>query len=259
ARRVLSCSLFRLDLTHGTRFSTGGGRLVRAWTAMETARHPFPVSSTAPHYRRIKSECQDFLRPCRKATRKLFWESKFFRGAQLFAMPLMLTGRTVRARFLVVLALACLFYVERDSISAYLHFLLRVPADHAIQEDDIRESVFRYRMDHQHLDGPFFLSISGEDPGDTFMTRFANADRKVKKASQSYFKEDPSGGLLRDRSTDEHGVWFSVGAISWLSRDRVEVNGAMYCGGLCADGGIYRLRKKDGRWVVESYKKQWVS
>src|SRR5690348_15564425 len=26
---------------------TGGGRLVRAWTAMETARHPFPVSSTA--------------------------------------------------------------------------------------------------------------------------------------------------------------------------------------------------------------------
>src|SRR5260370_15252286 len=25
---------------------------------MEAARHPFPVSSTAPHYRRIKSESQ---------------------------------------------------------------------------------------------------------------------------------------------------------------------------------------------------------
>src|SRR5947207_2871847 len=26
---------------------------------MEPARHPFPVSSTAPHYRRIKNESQD--------------------------------------------------------------------------------------------------------------------------------------------------------------------------------------------------------
>lgn len=87
------------------------------------------------------------------------------------------------------------------------------------------------------------------------MSRFANADRKVKKASQSYFKEDQ----LRDRSTDEHGVWFSVGAISWLSLDRVEASGGMYCGSLCADGGTYRLRKKDGRWVVDGYKEDWVS
>src|SRR5215467_14485447 len=43
---------------YGSEFSTGGGRLVRALAAMETAHHPFPVSSTAPHYRRIKSESQ---------------------------------------------------------------------------------------------------------------------------------------------------------------------------------------------------------
>jgi len=35
---------------YGSELSTGGGRLVRAWSAMEPARHPFPVSSTAPHY-----------------------------------------------------------------------------------------------------------------------------------------------------------------------------------------------------------------
>src|SRR6266849_8705913 len=46
---------------YGSELSTGGGRLVRALTAMELARHPFPVSSTAPHYRRIKSESQEYF------------------------------------------------------------------------------------------------------------------------------------------------------------------------------------------------------
>ena len=46
---------------YGSELSTGGGRLVRALTAMEAARHPFPVSSTAPHYRRIKSESQEYF------------------------------------------------------------------------------------------------------------------------------------------------------------------------------------------------------
>jgi len=30
---------------------------------MEPARHPFPVSSTAPHYRRMKSESQHLSSP----------------------------------------------------------------------------------------------------------------------------------------------------------------------------------------------------
>src|SRR5882724_3388915 len=49
---------------YGSELSTGGGRLVRAWSAMEAARHPFPVSSTAPHYRRIKSESQEYFETC---------------------------------------------------------------------------------------------------------------------------------------------------------------------------------------------------
>src|SRR5437660_3362831 len=44
---------------YGSELSTGGGRLLTAWSAMEPARHPLPVSSTAPHYRRIKSESQE--------------------------------------------------------------------------------------------------------------------------------------------------------------------------------------------------------
>jgi hypothetical protein len=46
---------------YGSELSTGGGRLVRARSAMEAARHPFPVSSTAPDYRRTKSESQEYF------------------------------------------------------------------------------------------------------------------------------------------------------------------------------------------------------
>ena len=157
---------------------------------------------------------------------------------------------------LIILGLGTMF--SAAPIERFLSFL-RSPADRTIQEDDIRESVFRYRMDQPQSNEPFFLSIDRKDPSDTFMARFANADRKVKKASQSYFKEDPHGGRRRDRSTDEPGVSFSIGAISWLSLNRVEVRGGMSCGGVCGDWGIYRLTKKDGHWVVEGYDVQGVS
>ena len=164
-----------------------------------------------------------------------------------------LQNRRSRKHLSLLSAVASIFCLRCPSLPAP-PFASRSPIDRAIQEDDIRESVFRYRMDNPHRDGPFFLSINGKDPSDTFMARFANADRKVKKTSQSYFKKDPFPGWLRDRSTDEQGVSFSVGAISWLSPERVEVGGDMYCGGLCADAGKYRLEKKQGRWVVVEYK-----
>lgn len=161
-------------------------------------------------------------------------------------------------RFSTVLALVCAFSVGCPSTPPPFLFS-RSPIDRSIQEDDIRESVVRYRIAVLKSNGPFFLSINGNDPSDTFLKRFAASGKTVKKASESYFKKDPFPGWLRDRSTDEKGMTFSVGSISWLSPDRVEVSGGMYCGGLCADGGIYGLKKKEGHWVVEGYKVQMVS
>jgi hypothetical protein len=157
---------------------------------------------------------------------------------------------------LIILGLGTVF--AEAPIERFLSSL-RSPADRAIQEDDIRESVFRYRMGYPKRNCPFFLSIDGKDPSDAFMRRFAALGRTVKKESESYFKKDQSNRWLRDRSTGEEGVAFSVGPISWLSSDRVEVSGGMYCGILCADGGVYRLKKKEGHWVVDEYKEQWVS
>lgn len=158
----------------------------------------------------------------------------------------------------LLLALAFTFYVRCISVPVLL-LASRSPVDRSLQEDDIRESIFRYRMEKLKSGGPFFLSINGKDPSDSFMARFASSKHKVKKASRSYFKKDPFPGWLRDRSTDEQGMSFSVGSITWLSPDRVEARGGMYCGGLCADAGTYRLEKKGERWVVVDYKVEMVS
>jgi hypothetical protein len=131
--------------------------------------------------------------------------------------------------------------------------LFTKPADHAAQENDIWEAVFRYRIELVGSNGPFFLSIDGNDPSDSFMARFAPSSARVKKYSESYFRKDPSPGWLRDRSTDEKAIGLSVRSVTWISNDQVELRGGMYCGGLCADAGIYRLAKKNGRWAVEQY------
>ncbi len=139
------------------------------------------------------------------------------------------------------------------------HLFSRVPADRINQEDDIREAVFRYRIELMQDSGIFFLSIDGKDPSDSFMTRFADLKSGVKKDSGSYVKKEPFPGWLRDRSTDEKAVSFFVDDISWISLDRVEVRGGKYCGGLCADAGIYRVVKRNDHWVVESYEVRVVS
>jgi hypothetical protein len=87
----------------------------------------------------------------------------------------------------------------------------------AVEEDNIREAVFRYRIIGWKSKGPFFLTIDGQDPTDSFMARFASSK------SEAYFKKEPIPGWLRDRSTDEEGISFSVKPIRWLSPDRVEV------------------------------------
>jgi hypothetical protein len=48
--------------TYGSEFSTAGGS---GESKGQWSRQPFPVSSTAPYYRRIKSESQDYFEPGR--------------------------------------------------------------------------------------------------------------------------------------------------------------------------------------------------
>lgn len=167
-------------------------------------------------------------------------------------------ARFARRKLLLATLVACVHFGGCAAVPPPLLFS-RSPADRVEQEDDIREAVFRYRFELMQWEGTFFLSIDGKDPSDSFMARFAATNARVKKESGSYFKKDPSPGWLLDRSTGEKAVSFFVGRISWISVDQVEVRGGKYCGGLCADAGIYRVARKNGRWVVEEYRQLMVS
>ncbi|MGH9509955.1 MAG: hypothetical protein ACRD2M_08460 [Terriglobales bacterium] len=150
----------------------------------------------------------------------------------------------------------------------------RVPPDRSIQEDDIREAVFRYRIKERYTEfsqSPSFLTIDGKDPSDAFMARFAGAKPPVKKGSGAYVKENPFTemvgdpnkrppleGMLRDRSNDKKAFSVHVGEISWMTPALVEVKGGTYCGWTCGDGGLFRVVKKDGQWRVENYEQHVI-
>jgi len=167
-------------------------------------------------------------------------------------------GWRSKVRVPAILTFVCVVHGACASIPKRI-LISRAPSDRAIQEDDIREAVFRYGIERTQGNRSIFLNIDGKDPSDTFMARFSKSDPPVKKASGSYFKENPFPGWLRDRSTDERAVSLSVGPISWISVDKVEARGGEYCGGLCGQWGIYRLRKKGGRWEVEQYEMRAIS
>ena len=145
----------------------------------------------------------------------------------------------------------------------------RAPLDRAIQEDEIREAVFRYRISTRYAEfsqAPSFLSINGKDPSDEFMARFAGLKPPAKKGSGAYVKEDPMAefrgdpnkrppleGMLRDRSNDKLAFALHIGEIGWITPTRVQVRGGTYCGWLCGDGGVFRVVKKNNKWLVEKY------
>ena len=150
----------------------------------------------------------------------------------------------------------------------------RLPPDRAVQEDEIREAVFRYRIKTRYSEfsqTPSFLSIDGKDPSDEFMARFAGSNPPVKKGSGAYVKENPFEdrggdpnqrtpleGMLRDRSNDKGAFALHVGRITWITPTRAEVQGGTYCGWLCGDGGIFRAVKKNVNWMVESYEQRVI-
>ena len=135
----------------------------------------------------------------------------------------------------------------------------RIPADRAVQEEDICKAVFGYLIKARNYNGSVFLSIDGKDPDDEFMARFTGTRASVKKDSGSYFQKNPFPGWLRDRSNGEKAVSLSIGAISWFNPTQVEVRGGTYCGGLCGDWGIFVVAKKNGEWIIEKYEVRGIS
>ena len=160
-------------------------------------------------------------------------------------------SRCTWIRYLHVL-LTLLFLLHAHLLVAQAH---RTTSRFAA-EDAIRESVIRYQMKDFKSD-IFFVDINGKDPSDDFMKRLSDMPGIVKKASASAFNKENM--LVVDKETGKQGTIFKAGSIRWLSPDAVTVDGGYYCGGLCAAGIVFRLRRKHGKWVVTGSKMIWIS
>ena len=135
-----------------------------------------------------------------------------------------------------------------------------------IEEDAIREAVFRYLFANNAAHGPataekkieaYYLSIGEKDsdPTDAFMKRFAGNKPPIRKVSEC----STAKMRVTDKQTGKRGLIFRVRSINRISDTEVEVKGGYYEDGLSASGNTYRVKKKGSTWQVTKDKMDWIS
>jgi hypothetical protein len=129
--------------------------------------------------------------------------------------------------------------------------LFSAQIDRPIVENDIREAVFRYQIQHWDSDGDygdiFFLSLSGMDPNNKFMGRFIDYGKRAKKKTQAA-SEIMTG--VKDKQTGKPGIILEVAEITWISGTEVKVQGGYYQHGKSASWNTYYLKRRHGKWAV---------
>jgi hypothetical protein len=103
----------------------------------------------------------------------------------------------------------------------------------------------------------FFVEVNGKDPSNEFLARFHNIPRTVKKVSDAIPEKVPHTPV--DRATNHMGIIFSAEKLRWIDKDSVEVEGGYYCGGLCAAGITFRVKRENGKWRIKSSQMNWIS
>ncbi len=122
-------------------------------------------------------------------------------------------------------------------------------------EDDIRETVFRYQFQQYHAKGSrnftIYLSVGDpEDPSDEFMKRFRRAMPFVKKSSEAVIS--PTEGV-------KNGIILIAEEVKWTHSDRAVVSGGYYIASLDAEGNLYTVQRDKGKWTVTDVQHEWIS
>ncbi|MBX6316737.1 MAG: hypothetical protein IRY99_28060 [Isosphaeraceae bacterium] len=81
----------------------------------------------------------------------------------------------------------------------------------------------------------YYLTILDEDPPVEFLKRFETHTPPVTAGSK--FKEG-------------QGVKFRIESLKWIDDDTAELRGGYYEGPLSASYFLYRVNRKNGRWIV---------
>jgi hypothetical protein len=117
---------------------------------------------------------------------------------------------------------------------------------------DIAEAVFRYQFRHnasslQARADRYCLSLPGEQsPDAAFLQRFDG-------------NTPPVLGVEECRRQSGKNLLFRVQRLDWRSDDEVWVTGGYWEGNLSSSGESYRVRRKDGKWVVDGARMETTS
>jgi hypothetical protein len=128
--------------------------------------------------------------------------------------------------------------------------------DKPVDEQDIREAVFRYQFNHnssgqQQNAKVYFLSLNqGRSPGNDLMIRFKGNKPPVRKVSEA----SVSARGVVDKKTGRRGLVFRITEIKWLGENDVEVEGGYFESGQSASTNVYKVKRESGRWVVKEDK-----
>jgi len=121
-----------------------------------------------------------------------------------------------------------------------------------VAEADIAEAVFRYQFQHnasaiQQEADHYCLSLAGErSPDGDFLHRFDGNHPPVRSADQC---QRGSG----------HDLFFRVQRLDWRSDTEVWVSGGYWEGNLSSSKESYRVRFKNGKWVVDGARMEAIS
>lgn len=122
----------------------------------------------------------------------------------------------------------------------------------SVAEIDIAEAVFRYQFDHnasaiQHKADHYCLSFPNErSPDAAFLQRFGGNHPQVLSADECQRK---SG----------HDLFFRVQRYDWRSDTEVWVAGGYWEANLSSSNESYRVRLKNGKWVVDGAHRETIS
>ena len=117
---------------------------------------------------------------------------------------------------------------------------------------DIVEAVFRYQFRHnasslQERADRYCLSLPGEQsPDAAFLQRFDGNTPQVV-------------GVDECRRKSGKNLLFRIQKLDWRSDDEVWVSGGYWEGNLSSSGESYRVRRKDGKWVVDGARMETIS
>lgn len=131
------------------------------------------------------------------------------------------------------------------------------PADDSArfaQEDDVRESVFRYQFKNTGISAAYhFIALDDKSPSDVFLKRFKDDDPPVRPISESHIEKKPIRTVV-DKRDGQSGIIFNVGHITWISDVKADVEGSYDCGDNCEGAsGIYHATKQGDHWTVDSF------